>query len=132
MVVDFGFLKDEMIREIDVPCDHGMIMCVDDPFLEQFLPENHQIVTARSTVKRKGVCQLDGAFGKMYIVPFVPTAEKLAEHWYGVLAPRVVARSEGKAVLASMTVYETPNCFATYVPNNLEELQVHAQTAPGR
>ena len=39
MVLDFGFLKDEMLRHIDVPCDHGLILSVDDAdMLSLFCP----------------------------------------------------------------------------------------------
>ena len=30
MVLDFGFLKEEMMTQIDAPCDHGMIMAASD------------------------------------------------------------------------------------------------------
>ena len=51
---------------------------------------------------------------KLYVVPFVPTAENLAKHWFERLAPRVDARTEGRASLLKVLVWETPNCSAEY------------------
>lgn len=93
MVMDFGFLKEEMMNEIDAPCDHGFICWDQDKqVLDMFAGENL----------------------KLYIVPFVPTAENLARHWFERLARRVDERTEGRANLLKVKVWETPNCSAEY------------------
>lgn len=94
MVLDFGFLKELMMDEIDGPCDHGMILWSQDPVLP--------------LVQQAG--------GKVYVTDFVPTAENLARHWYERLAPRVRERSDGQATLTGVVVWETPNCFSAYRP----------------
>jgi 6-pyruvoyltetrahydropterin/6-carboxytetrahydropterin synthase len=106
MVLDFGFLKEEMMSEIDEPCDHGMILWDQDPLVPLFLPQSF---TVTGSVNH-------GPMGKVYIVPFVPTAENLARHWFERLAPRVTARTKDQAWLKSITVWETPNCMAKYEP----------------
>ena len=41
MVIDFSFLKDEMMTHIDEPCDHGFIISVqDEQLLKMFAPKN--------------------------------------------------------------------------------------------
>jgi 6-pyruvoyltetrahydropterin/6-carboxytetrahydropterin synthase len=50
----------------------------------------------------------------MYVVPFVPTAENLAKHWFERLAPKVEERSQGKGHLKAIKVWETPNCMAKF------------------
>jgi 6-pyruvoyltetrahydropterin/6-carboxytetrahydropterin synthase len=115
MVLDFGFLKEEMLAEIDAPCDHGLILWIDDPLAAAFM--EHDVAACREVVLRDGSLLVPGALtGKLYLVPFVPTAEELARHWYGRLAPRVLARSTGLASLKSIKVWETPNCVAEYAP----------------
>lgn len=117
MVLDFGFLKEEMMNEIDSPCDHGTTLWVDDPLLDQFMkmdPEHLQVDYIRQKLAEDGHWLGLLKTGKTYVVPFVPTAENLARHWFERLAPRVSARTEGQATLAEIKVWETPNCSASY------------------
>lgn len=117
MVLDFGFLKEEMMNEIDAPCDHGMCLWREDTFVEKFLASfsQRQLDDMVRNVQRRGHYAGVSDFGKIYIVPFVPTAENLAKHWFDRLAPRVEERSGGRASLLSVKVDETPNCSATYI-----------------
>ena len=92
MILDFSFLKEEMMAEIDAPCDHGLILWEKDAFLKILVDYD----------------------GKLYITSFVPTAENLARHWFDRLSPRVTARSQGRARLKRVRVLETPNCWADY------------------
>lgn len=100
MVLDFGFLKEEMMEVIDKPCDHGLILFKDD-----------SVLSALRQGQIKGI--VDGAM-KIVEVDFIPTAENLAKYWYDQLKPRVAARSDFKAHLRSITVWETPNCAGVY------------------
>ena len=125
MVLDFGFLKDEMMKEIDTPCDHGMTLWIDDPYTAKLVGaaatvEDNRTVIPHQEVEAHGYCSIqlleDGTNtrGKYYIVPFVPTAENLAKHWFERLSEKVKERSEGKAHLDNIKVFETPNCSAQY------------------
>ncbi|MDO8606051.1 MAG: 6-carboxytetrahydropterin synthase [Phaeospirillum sp.] len=123
MVVDFGFLKDEMMRLIDGPCDHGFIAAgADDGLLALFAPATGDAVEwladLRAVMNRDGAALTsDTRLGtKLYVVPFQPTAECLAKHWFGLLAQPVAVRSGGAARLVSVRVWETPNCMAEYGP----------------
>ena len=123
MVIDFSFLKEEMMAEIDQPCDHGFIACCDDSdFLHALAPTSTDpeawLSDLRDIVRITGYAAItDCLLGtKLYLVPGQPTAECLAKHWFERLAPRVVARSNGLAVLKTLTVWETPNCRAEYRP----------------
>jgi len=111
MVLDFGFLKEEMMEVIDKPCDHGMCIWWNDPLLQTLVGSAHWQYDSNS---KKDAIAITGAIGKMYIVPFVPTAENLARHWFSLLQPRVKERTGGKAVLKEVLVYETPNCSAAF------------------
>lgn len=122
MVLDFGFLKEEMLALIDVPCDHGLILsAADAEVLGMFAPETNAhdwLRTVRAGVEAAGFAAVAAArLGqKLYVVPFQPTAECLARHWFERLAPAVAARSGGVARLTEVTVWETPNCRASYRP----------------
>lgn len=121
MVVDFGFLKDEMLRAIDEPCDHGFIAALADvELLSLFAPQGADPAQWRDAlaaeVSAKGFATTTGTrLGtKLTIVPFQPTAECLARHWFERLTEPVRARSNGTARLISVKVWETPNCWAEY------------------
>lgn len=113
MVLDFGFLKDEMVKAIDAPCDHGMILAADDPLLPAFMPGEFKSEVATAMAEH-GFLQCFGPMGKLYVIPDVPTAECLARHWFGRLKQQVWERSEKQATLMRITVWETPNCSAVY------------------
>ena len=115
MVLDFGFLKEEMMKIIDEPCDHGFILWVDDPLLKQWITDEARLDLIKLNVEAVGYCltSIEGQ-GKLYVLDSVPTAENLARHWFGRLQPLVASRSEGNAKLHKIIVWETPNCQAAY------------------
>ena len=117
MVMDFGFLKEEMMRVIDEDCDHAFCMATHDlPMLDMFgLNIGAPAKDILDTV------DLDGFWAgtnvhryKVYVVPFTPTAENLAQHWFERLAAAVAVRTNGRAVLDRVKVWETPNCWSEY------------------
>lgn len=119
MVLDFGFLKEEMMNEIDAPCDHGFCFWRQDELVcRMFEPEDdteNWWEAIDDAIRLNGFAEAPGRDGtKIYVVPFVPTAENLAKHWFDRLAPRVNARTEGKGELVGIKVWETPNCTASY------------------
>ncbi|MGE5547152.1 MAG: 6-carboxytetrahydropterin synthase [Solirubrobacterales bacterium] len=121
MVVDFGFLKEEMLKAVDEPCDHGFIAALADrELLAMFAPAQAApqawIAALAATVEEQGFATTtDTRLGtKLTIVPFQPTAERLARHWYLQLAEPVARRSAGTARLVLVRVWETPNCSAEY------------------
>ncbi|CAK0768385.1 6-pyruvoyltetrahydropterin/6-carboxytetrahydropterin synthase [uncultured Gammaproteobacteria bacterium] len=125
MVIDFSFLKQELLAEIDQPCDHGLICSLADlALLEMLCPPTQEFPawhrTVEQRVAREGyLATCEGRLGqKLYVVPFQPTAECLARHWFTRLAPRVEARSDGYARLCRVVVWETPNCAASFEPND--------------
>ena len=117
MVLDFGFLKDEMMTIIDVPFDHGTTLWIEDPLLAQFLamdPEKVQLDYIRSHVNNLGFWYGYTPIGKTAVISTVPTAENLAEHWFTMLKPRVAFQTKNQAELLKIKVWETPNCSAEY------------------
>lgn len=117
MVLDYGFLKELMMLTIDHHCDHGMCLWEQDPWVQKLVGDAKDWETKASgaqydaiTLSSKG----SNLGGKYYIVPFVPTAENLAKHWFERLEPLVVSRTKGQGVLQSVRVWETPNCQAIY------------------
>ncbi len=120
MVVDFGFLKEEMLKAVDEPCDHGFIAALADrELLAMFAPPGDVpswIASLEAEVRAHGeTTTTDTRLGtKLTVVPFQPTAECLARHWFVKLAKPVHQRSGGTARLVKVSVYETPNCAAEY------------------
>jgi 6-pyruvoyltetrahydropterin/6-carboxytetrahydropterin synthase len=123
MALDFAFLKEEMMARIDAPCDHGLIVALSDAaLLDLFAPEGADPAAwrdglARTVAEDGAALTSDTRLGsKIYVVPFHPTAEALARHWYELLAAPVALRSDGAARLVALRVWETPNCMAEYAP----------------
>jgi len=119
MVMDFGFLKEEMMAEIDQPCDHGFICWSKDTEVLSMFGRQDLTASELTALSARHYLDLRSASSsimKLYVVDFVPTAENLAKHWYDRLAPRVAFRSEKRASLALLKVWETPNCSAEYPP----------------
>jgi 6-pyruvoyltetrahydropterin/6-carboxytetrahydropterin synthase len=121
MVVDFGFLKEEMLAEIDAPCDHGFLAHIADvELLSMFRPEQDDFLTwlagLQAEVARDGHCLTENTrlATKLYVLDVNPTAEQLSRHWYHRLAPKIAERSVGLAKLDEIIVWETPNCRASY------------------
>lgn len=119
MVLDFGFLKDEMMHAIDAPFDHAFILCVDDPLCRTMfgLDDAEPARAVDEAVARDGVFQGAGRDGmQICVLAVVPTAENLAKLWFDLLAPRVALRTSEQATLVCLKVWETPNCWASYGP----------------
>lgn len=119
MVLDFGFLKEEMLRMIHDPCDHTMMLWVEDTFVQDVLTWPRDQISLRQEVETSGGCIRipQDEIGSVCLMAQIPTAENLARLWFHKLAPEVINRSEGKAELISLKVWETPNCAATYRPS---------------
>lgn len=92
MVIDFGDLKKIMINKIDAVYDHSYTIYVEDEYLHLF-----------KKIKDDGK--------KINIVHFVPTAENLAKHWYGILKTEL---EKAKIKIKYITVWETPTSTASY------------------
>lgn len=116
MVVDFGFLKEEMMRLIDAPCDHGFIADINDADLLAMFGVSADALRAEVAENGFAITSEGPLASKLYVVPFPPTAEALARHWFDRLAKAVEERSDGVGALASLRVWETPNCWAEYTP----------------
>lgn len=115
MVIDFGFLKEEMMAEIDYYCDHGLVLWIQDPLLETLPGLASQLEHIKGLFNQAAgwfITAWDG--GKLYLLDAVPTAENLARHWFDRLTPRVHARTMGRASLTRIRVWETPQCYADY------------------
>lgn len=118
MVLDFGFLKQAMVDEIDQWCDHGLMLYVDDPLVPRMLGENQ---SAEDYQQLKILVDRDGSspmlshpWGKLYFLDVVPTAENLARHWFNRLNPIVKGWLGEQGGLVSVRVFETPNCYSDF------------------
>jgi len=98
MVIDFGDLKDIMMKEIDEVYDHGFIMYDHDDFKDLF-----------EGLKETGQ--------KIIFVPFVPTAENLAQHWFKILN---FPLTQKEIKLSYVKVWETPTSTAIYTLTDKE------------
>jgi 6-pyruvoyltetrahydropterin/6-carboxytetrahydropterin synthase len=128
MVIDFGFLKDVMMTVIDKSIDHGFVACIDDSeLLAHLLPESANRIepmgyiktrldeqgfwlsTENQSVKLKTLLDT-----KLYVLPYIPTSERLAEHFFKRLKNPVYEQSNGVGNLVNLRFWETPSCYSDY------------------
>jgi 6-pyruvoyltetrahydropterin/6-carboxytetrahydropterin synthase len=116
MVLDFEFLRDEMLKQIHEACDHTMILWIEDPLAQKFIDDRKRFdKDIRPAVLKQGYYRTDhSTVGALYIMDGVPTAENLAAHWFHRLQPVLRKRTRSKADLHQIKVFETPNCVAIY------------------
>lgn len=121
MVLDFAFLKEEMVNTIDKYCDHTLMLWVQDPMMVVLLHPDVAADAAKQILHKEDPMYKitprhddEEMLSSICVLPDVPTAENLAKIWFHVLAPRVTYRSMGNAVLKRLRVWETPNCWADY------------------
>jgi 6-pyruvoyltetrahydropterin/6-carboxytetrahydropterin synthase len=128
MVLDFGFLKDAMINVIDRSIDHGFVASIDDhELLLHLLPQRENPVELGILIKKsladKGYwLSTEDHLGKiktllatkLYVIPYIPTSERLAEHFFNRLREPVREQSQGIAELTNLRFWETPNCYSDY------------------
>lgn len=106
MVLDFGFMKEIMMRRIHDPYDHALCLWDKDPLVPhfQFGVTNDCLGTLNDVL---------GFDHKTVLVPVVPTAENLANIWLTAMKADVDKATDGRAWLAQVKVRETPNGTAT-------------------
>jgi 6-pyruvoyltetrahydropterin/6-carboxytetrahydropterin synthase len=128
MVFDFGFLKDVMMNVVDRSIDHGFIACIDDhELLRHLIPDKENsgetAVIMKSALDKNGYWLSSEEHGdkirtllntKLYVIPYVPTSERLAEHFFNRLRNPVHEHSNGIGELTNLRFWETPNCYADY------------------
>jgi 6-pyruvoyltetrahydropterin/6-carboxytetrahydropterin synthase len=127
MVMDFSFVKELMVENIDHMIDHAIIISTQD---QKFF---HMAYDEKLTTKKSDIlvdwvnevelaCDHNGfwaghtTFGKTYIIADFPTAENLARHFFRILEYKVTEMTSGRATLSAMIVDETPTSRATYRP----------------
>ena len=93
MITDFGFLKAILLTCAHDPLDHGFMIWEGDGAMME--------IASYSTA------------WKWIIVPYVPTAENIANALYVRIANSVKDKWGDKIKLARLTIWETPTSTAT-------------------
>ena len=93
MVIDFGDLKTIMMNEIHDRYDHGFMAAENDLWAVDAFA--------------------DTVFN-FHVVPFIPTAENLAKHFFDLIEDALVDRGFGLTLL-QVAVYETPTSVASFI-----------------
>ena len=111
MVMDFSFIKEEMIKHIHDNIDHAMVLWQDDELVDRIVRHSRFDDALRGRLLPLNET-ITGT--KLYIMDDVPTAENMAKHFFEVLEGPIALRSRSNAHIAQLDVYETPNCLARY------------------
>lgn len=94
MVHDFGDVKQAMVEHIHDVLDHGFMLAEED---------HHLIASLQQ-------CNQDF---RLIIVPFIPTAERIAQWCFEQLLDVFPASMQ----ISRVRLFETPNSWADYIPN---------------
>src|SRR5580698_10211807 len=128
MVIDFGFLKEVMMTVIDKSIDHGFVACIDDSeLLAHLVPQNGNPIEPLRCIK---ACLVEKCYWlsteiqtvkvrtlldtKLYVLPYIPTSERLAEHFFNRLRAPICEQSNGVGDLVNLRFWETPACYSDY------------------
>lgn len=128
MIIDFGFLKEVMMSVIDRSIDHGFVACIDDnELLARFVPADANLIEPidyiKASLDEKGYwlstenqkIKLNTLLDtKLYVLPHIPTSERLAEHFFERLRTPVHEQSNGVGQLMNLRFWETPACYSDY------------------
>jgi 6-pyruvoyltetrahydropterin/6-carboxytetrahydropterin synthase len=132
MVMDFGIMKQVLETYVSTPADHATLLYVGDAILPELLRVD-PVRTGMAQAGRLFPYDGDGMveqlkkvlatpegenlsvstfMGRVVVLPIIPTAENLAAYWGAILAREIERRTEQRAWVESVTVFETPNCTA--------------------
>ncbi len=115
MVIDFAHIKQALTQVVDLRCDHTCLLWVEDPLAArllgaELLADCRAAMAAGQADARVGLADV----GELVILPCIPTAEELARHWHGQIARKLALAYGDVMKLASVTVWETTTCTATF------------------
>lgn len=133
MITDFGVLKTAMVVQIEDVFDHALCLSIDDPLVEEWGGAGKLNYAGRNMARPeliavfKNYAKVNDAgsrairahvhrVGVVVVVPTIPTAEALAHIWYTRVDHAVRHATKHKVWLTKVRVYETPNCWAEYIP----------------
>ncbi len=92
MVIDFSDIKTILTEEVHDVCDHGFMYWEDDPQMSPFFKENADF--------------------KAIAVPFIPTAENIANWIFNRLKTRLQSSYKKTLSLTKVQLWETPTSSA--------------------
>ncbi len=126
MVMDFGFIKEVMMKQIHEPCDHGLILWEQDYEVLDVLEcpwDRSKQDFRRSREGQQAQRSIIPSWLKLLRLDTVPTAENLAKYWHaqvfdGIWEWGVANKVDMQGIrLDTIYVHETPNCVASYSPS---------------
>ncbi len=94
IVIDFADIKTLLMEHVDSVYDHNAVFSSEDSAAPQ-------IIAALEGVQKK----------VPVVVSFVPTVERLVEHFFNILNPHF---KEKGIRLSAVVLWETPTCSARY------------------
>jgi len=109
-VIDFGVVKQIVGKWIDDSFDHGMFLFNGDPLVKLWQRFGQKITTPVEVYPISTIVE-EAGYQKHVIMDKNPTAENIAEL---IFINAVELLSEYDIKVVKVTLYETPNCFATY------------------
>lgn len=100
MVMDFGEVKEKVLKFLDDTFDHTTVLEQGDPLIHAML-------------KSRIHCQIEHT--NVIPIPFRPTAENLAKYFYGLIKKQLPPYDTTGIWLDSVSVEETPGNWACYL-----------------
>ncbi len=116
--IDFDFICEILAERVAAPCDHGLILSVDDPLVRTLRPtwSDEDMMRIALATDTHGQMITEALCGKLYLIPDAPNCQNLARHFFERLRQPILSRSGGRAKLVGLRFWETPGSWASYGP----------------
>ncbi len=126
MITDFGVIKVAMEEAIDKQFDHKLCLWANDKLWARWCAAGivqgaedrfHHTVELVEVVEDGTPFPVDVTdVGACMVVKDIPTAENLAALWFKMVNENLALITSNRVWLTKMRVWETPNCYADYIP----------------
>lgn len=122
MVLDYSIIKRVLMEKIDAQFDHGTALWSEDPLVAHELGPIYENLRVKAAQHGYFASPIGWKWGKLVLMHKVPTAENLAELWFNIVSDEIEKYlHDFDSRLYAVTVWETPNCSATYKYVNPDE-----------
>lgn len=113
MGFEFGKIKAPMQHLIDTKLDHSLILNEADPLVSVIGG-----LLAHNALETSSIKALADVYSRVYVVPFNPTSENLAKHFWDYISGHL---PEG-VFLSELWFAETQSCAVTLTADHIHKL----------
>lgn len=111
MVLDFGVIKQVLMKAVHEKCDHKLLLWEQDPLVVPW-----HVYPETPTNPFQILLMEQGLTAGLVLLPCIPTAEELARYWGERIIKTAEETWDSRLKLLGIEVQETPTSTATWTP----------------